>query len=305
MKIAESHPDPNDPHLWEIFKTDHYLNGSESYKSEMRRKSSQASYDYEQNELDSLFVRYFYPRILPSDLQNSILLDLGCFTGGRLAAWAEKYRLKTGIGIDINPLFKTAADEFAALKGLDNLKFLTGVGESLPLDDNSIDFIVSTEVFEHVQNLEKVLNECHRVLKPGGKLCSVFPQFLQPFESHLGCVTKLPGLHWVFGRDILTRAYVEIISSRQNSNWYYPESYPLQHWERLPSLNGTHYKDFSSLISKQPWASKLEVIRPILSDGRRSKKLIFRFLRLLFLPLAYFSLTRELFLGRVNFVLQK
>jgi ubiquinone/menaquinone biosynthesis C-methylase UbiE len=305
MRIAESHPDPLDPHLWEVFKTDHYKNGTESYKAGIRNKSSQASYDYEQNEQDSWLVKYFFPRISPTELEDSVLLDLGCFTGGRLTAWVEKFRLKIGYGIDINPIFKIAADEFASQKRLTNLKFFTGFGESLPFEDSSIDVIVSTDVFEHVQNLEKVLDECHRVLKPGGKLCIVFPQYLQPLESHLGCVTRFPALHWIFTGDVITKAYIEIIQERENSNWYFPESYPLKEWEKLPSLNGITYKKFLSLLAKNLWSSKSEVIRPILSDGRQSKKPLFRILRSIFLPFAYMPFTRELFLGRVNFVVQK
>ena len=305
MRFAEAKPNMHDPHMWEVFKTEHYLKGSEFYKADIRNKSSQASYDYEQDKNDSWLVKYFFPRLSPNDLKDTILLDLGSFTGGRLTAWTEQYKLKTGLGIDINPIFQTAGEEFARSKGLNNIKFFTGVGEFLPFDNNSIDFIVSTDVFEHVENLAKVLDECYRVLKPGGMLCVVFPQFLQPLESHLGCVTKFPALHWIFSCDTITKAYVEIISERKDSNWYYPESYPLQYWERLPSLNGTSYKDFVYLLSKHSWASISEVIRPILTDGRRSKGLLFVILRLFIFPLAHFKKSRELFLGRINFIVKK
>jgi len=37
---------------------------------------------------------YFLKNIDQKELENKALLDLGCFTGGRLFAWAENYKLK-------------------------------------------------------------------------------------------------------------------------------------------------------------------------------------------------------------------
>lgn len=73
--------------------------------------------------------------------------------------------------------------------------FKLAYGEKLPFRDNFFDYIVSTDTFEHVQDINKTVNECYRVLKPNGKLLVMFPQYLQPFESHLNFVTNLPFLH--------------------------------------------------------------------------------------------------------------
>ena len=40
----------------------------------------------------------------------------------------------------------------------------------LKFDDNSIDFVVTFQVIEHIKDDEKFIQEIHRVLKPGGKL---------------------------------------------------------------------------------------------------------------------------------------
>lgn len=48
-------------------------------------------------------------------------------------------------------------------------------GKKLPFDDASFDAIVSFEVFEHVFNIEEVLVEIHRVLKPNGQLLISIP----------------------------------------------------------------------------------------------------------------------------------
>src|SRR5882724_3261647 len=48
-------------------------------------------------------------------------------------------------------------------------------GKTLPFQDNRFDGIFSSEVFEHVFNLEVILKELNRVLKPGGKLLVTCP----------------------------------------------------------------------------------------------------------------------------------
>ena len=48
-------------------------------------------------------------------------------------------------------------------------------GKTLPFEDNSFDSIFSSEVFEHVSNLEEILNELNRVLKPEGMMLVTVP----------------------------------------------------------------------------------------------------------------------------------
>lgn len=48
-------------------------------------------------------------------------------------------------------------------------------GKSLPFESNSFDVIFSSEVFEHVENLDEIIGELYRVLKPGGKLLVTVP----------------------------------------------------------------------------------------------------------------------------------
>ena len=52
-------------------------------------------------------------------------------------------------------------------------------GVNLPFDDNSFDLVISFEVLEHIPNLEQILLEISRVIKPGGKFFFTTP-FLYP-----------------------------------------------------------------------------------------------------------------------------
>ena len=56
-------------------------------------------------------------------------------------------------------------------------------GHSLPFPAAHFDFILSSEVFEHVFNLEEVLGELNRVLKPGGRLFASVPFVWEEHEQ--------------------------------------------------------------------------------------------------------------------------
>lgn len=305
MKLAENYPDKNDLRMKEIFTSPIYESCTEEKKLDMRISSAQIFYDYEKSDADSWLMKYFMPRVSAEELSDSTLLDLGCFTGGRLVYWVERYSLRHGYGLDISEIYARAGQDFSRLRGLDNVFFNAGCGETLPYRDNKFDFIVSTDVMEHVSDVSRVLSECYRVLKPGGKLLVVFPQYLQPFESHLISVTKTPALQWFFNAKILTEAYVKIIKSRKDSEWYLPNPYPLRSWEKLPTLNGTSHEKFMSLVHDLEWSMIDERISPLFGDGRKSKGIVFRLLQILCLPLANIPYVGELFLGRVNVILTK
>lgn len=60
---------------------------------------------------------------------------------------------------------------------------------NLPHKDNSVEKIIAQDVLEHISNLSKVMNDCHRVLKPGGKFIIRVPHFTYhcAFEDPTHC----------------------------------------------------------------------------------------------------------------------
>ena len=305
MKTFQNEPSENNFENWEVFNHDIYLNSSESKKKEIRNATCLARYNIEKDKKYSWMENYFFSNLNSELLKDKCLLDIGCFTGGRLSAWYENYDLKKVYGIDINPIFKIAADEFTVEKKID-AEFKTGIGEELPYNNDFFDFVVSTDTFEHVQNLEKSIDECFRVLKPGGMLLAVFPQFLQPLESHLNLVTKLPFLHWFFNSKKISEKYFEILKERgESAKWYSGEKFNLETWERLPSLNGTSIRKFEKILKKNDWSNVKWVKKPILTDGRKSKKLLFKILSFLFYPLIHIKYIDELFMGRICVICKK
>jgi len=73
---------------------------------------------------------------------------------------------------------------------LDKIKIIRG--NTIPFDDKYFDLIINNQVIEHVENLDNVLSEIHRVLKSGGIVLSLFPDKGVWREGHCG----IPFLHW-------------------------------------------------------------------------------------------------------------
>lgn len=67
-----------------------------------------------------------------------------------------------------------------------NSKLCCAIGEKLPFKDESFDLIVSFQVLEHTQSPKQVLWESIRVLKPGGYLYFVIPNYNSFWEGHYG-----------------------------------------------------------------------------------------------------------------------
>ena len=79
----------------------------------------------------------------------------------------------------------------------------------------------------------------------------------------------------------------------------------MENWEKLPTLNGTSIRDYEKILKRNNWSNTKWIKRPILTDGRRSKKLIFKLLSFLFYPLIHIKYLDELFMGRICVICEK
>ncbi len=98
------------------------------------------------------------------------ILDLGCGEGTRLS-----FLSKNGTGVDISHKAINLAK-----KKYPKLNFTVGNLENLKFKDDSFDLVYSAYVFEHLINPEKVISEAKRVLKPGGDLVIICPNYGAP-----------------------------------------------------------------------------------------------------------------------------
>jgi len=301
MRKFPASPRRDDLSLGEIFRQVEYTAASSADQD--KRKLAASRWRYEDEARNSSLVP-FLPAVSPDDLRGKSVLDLGSNTGGRLICWKERYALGRACGIDISPTFEQASKLLARERGVD-VEFRTGFGESLPWPNDAFDFVISTDVLEHVRDVEQCMNECLRVLKPGGRMLARFPQFLQPYESHLGLITPLPALHWVFSGKTITRAAYDVLANREDARWYAPSSPELAAWEHLPSLNGISASRFRSIVQRQGWKVILQDRSPVRMARPKPGRPLFNLVRLAVVAAARVPFVEELLLDRLCYVLEK
>lgn len=155
--------------------------------------------------------------------EGHTVLDLGsgagndCFIARDLTGPTGKV-----IGLDFTETMVTKARENSDKLGINNVEFRLGDIENMPINDNSIDVIVSNCVLNLVPNKERAFSETLRVLKPGGHfsvsdvvLKGNLPEsFKDQAEMYAGCVSgAIDGEHYL--RIIKETGFKEITVQKQ------------------------------------------------------------------------------------------
>jgi 2-polyprenyl-6-hydroxyphenyl methylase/3-demethylubiquinone-9 3-methyltransferase len=118
--------------------------------------------------------------IMPEGLRA---LDVGC-GGGYLSEELARLGFKVS-GADPAPASLAAAQSHAKQSGL-TIDYREAQAESLPFPDGSFDLVTCCDVLEHVQDLNLVLSEIARVLKPGGIF--IYDTINRTFMTWLGVI---------------------------------------------------------------------------------------------------------------------
>ncbi|MDI6816476.1 MAG: arsenite methyltransferase [Actinomycetota bacterium] len=111
------------------------------------------------------------PVALASLKEGEVVLDLG--SGGGFDCFLAAPRVgESGrvIGVDMTPEMLEKARANARKSGFANVEFRLGEIEHLPVADNEVDVIISNCVINLSPDKQRVFDEAHRVLKPGGRL---------------------------------------------------------------------------------------------------------------------------------------
>src|ERR1700723_3202699 len=125
------------------------------------------------------------------------VLDLG--SGGGIDVLLSARRVgPTGkaYGLDMTDQMLALANDNKRKSGVENVEFLKGEIESIPLPDNSVDVIISNCVINLSADKDQVLREAFRVLKPGGRFAisdvvvrgDVPPEIRKSMELWVGCI---------------------------------------------------------------------------------------------------------------------
>ncbi len=148
------------------------------------------------------------------EFKGKDVLDLGCYDGAISSGYLEAGAARV-YGVDIDaPAVKTAQSLFTDPR----LDFRVSGVTGLPLDDQSVDTIFCYDVFEHVENPAPILEECHRVLRPGGKMLIGTWGWYHPFAPHLWSTMPVPWAHVLFSEKTVLQTCRRVY----HSDWYVP-----------------------------------------------------------------------------------
>ncbi len=125
------------------------------------------------------------------------VLDLG--SGGGIDVLLSAKRVGPSgkaYGLDMTDEMLALARENQRKAGIENVEFLKGEIENIPLPDNSVDVVISNCVINLSADKDKVLREAFRVLKPGGRFAvsdvvvrgDVPEQVRRSMEMWVGCI---------------------------------------------------------------------------------------------------------------------
>ncbi len=137
------------------------------------------------------------PTALAELKPGEVVLDLG--SGGGIDVLLSARRVSPGgkaYGLDMTDEMLALARDNQKKSGIENVEFLKGEIESVPLPDNSVDVIISNCVINLSADKDRVLREAFRVLKPGGRFAvsdvvtrgEIPPEIRKNMLLWVGCV---------------------------------------------------------------------------------------------------------------------
>lgn len=141
------------------------------------------------------------PTALATLSPGEVVLDLG--SGGGIDVLLSARRVSPGgkaYGLDMTDEMLALAEKNKAEAGAENVEFLKGHIEEIPLPEGHVDVVISNCVINLSTDKPRVLSEAFRVLKPGGRFAvsdMVFlgdkgklpPDLVSSIESWAGCIS--------------------------------------------------------------------------------------------------------------------
>ena len=179
---------------------------------------------------------------------GEVVLDLG--SGAGVDVFLAANRVGPAgrvIGVDMTEEMVARARGIARDHGYDNVEFRLGEIEKLPVEDNSVNAIISNCVINLSTDKSRVFREAHRVLKPGGRITvsdivserAIPDEMKNDTDAWTGCIAGALEKQEYLGK--ISRAGfadVQILSSRE----FYVENRANQTQEKLFSITAKAYK---------------------------------------------------------------
>jgi SAM-dependent methyltransferase len=196
---------------------------------------------YSQEELDSvpqgcnMGLGCGNPQAIASLNPGEVVLDLGAGAGFDVFLAAKRVGPRGKVyGVDMTPEMISQSRNIASKNGYQNVEFLLGEIEHLPLPNSTVDVIISNCVVNLSTNKTNVFDEAFRVLREGGRLAisdmvaykPLPPEMVNNKELYCNCISGAITINEL--KNILTRAgFTNIqIEPQENSRMFIKDWVP-------------------------------------------------------------------------------
>lgn len=153
-------------------------------------------------------------------LDDRSLLDVGASTGLITSVVGREFGRCAGIDIDAEAISHAARNDAPP-----QVRYLVGDGLNIPFADATFDAVICNQIYEHVPDPRRLIEEIHRVLAPGGVCYFGANNRLQLIEPHYG---RLPLLSVI--PKPLAHVYLRVLG---RARYYYETHYTVWGLRRL------------------------------------------------------------------------
>lgn len=174
-------------------------------------KKTYAEWQYEKG-IDT--IKFYLKHTSVEEMfRDKDVLDIGCGAGGKTVYYASQ-GVKSIVGVEILEKYRNEAEELGRKYNVsDKFTFVCSDAAETPFADESFDTIIMNDAMEHVDEPERVLKECYRILKKSGKLYLNFPPYNHPYGAHLSDAIGMPWVHVFFSEKTLIETYKELVKN--------------------------------------------------------------------------------------------
>jgi len=223
---------------------DHPFNNSANWVLDLNY--SDFEYDHTKGLLE------MYSKFIDLDeLKGKNILDIWCWWWGKAIYIAEKYDSFV-TGIDLNDTFLKEAEKKAlSVWVLEKVNFHYMDALNTTFKDNEFDFIIMSDVIEHIPCTGTLFSECNRILKKWWIIIFDFAPYYHYFGHHIWDTLRIPWLHLITTESFRVKLYED--SVKNLPDW--DKRIDLRIWldsnkNRIFSyLNWITRKDFENIIT--------------------------------------------------------